>query len=215
MRSRRPKVLHAIGGRSLVEHAVSAARGTRPDHLVVVVRHHRDLVAEHVTSLDPDVLVADQDEVPGTGRAVECALDRLPDDLDGTVLVTYGDVPLLTSETLLALLESHTSGGGRGHPRHGQPGRPHRLRTGPAGTGRRRHRHRRAEGRHPGAALDRRGELRPVRVRPACPSRGARRGRHATTPRESGTSPTSSGSPTPEGSPCRPIRWTTSGRPRA
>src|SRR6478735_8066979 len=108
MRSRRPKVLHAIGGRSLVEHAVSAARGTKPDHLVVVVRHHRDLVAEHVMSLDPDVLVADQDEVPGTGRAVECAVERLPDDLDGTVLVTHGDVPLLTSETLLALLESHT-----------------------------------------------------------------------------------------------------------
>jgi bifunctional UDP-N-acetylglucosamine pyrophosphorylase/glucosamine-1-phosphate N-acetyltransferase len=109
MRSRRPKVLHTIGGRSLVEHAVSAARGTHPDHLVVVVRHHRDLVAEHVTDLDPDVLVADQDEVPGTGRAVECALDRLPPDLDGTVLVTYGDVPLLTAETLLALLEGHAA----------------------------------------------------------------------------------------------------------
>ena len=72
---------------------MSAARGTHPDHLVVVVRHHRDLVAEHVTDLDPDVLVADQDEVPGTGRAVECGLDRLPADLEGTVLVTYGDVP--------------------------------------------------------------------------------------------------------------------------
>ena len=109
MRSRRPKVLHAIGGRSLVEHAMSAARGTHPDHLVVVVRHHRDLVAEHVTDLDPDVLVADQDEVPGTGRAVECGLDRLPADLEGTVLVTYGDVPLLASETLVALLEAHAS----------------------------------------------------------------------------------------------------------
>ncbi len=109
MRSRRPKVLHAIGGRSLLEHAVSAARGIRPEHLVVVVRHHRDLVAEHVTSLDPDVLVADQDEVPGTGRAVECALERLPQDLAGTVLVTYGDVPLLTAETLFRLLEAHAA----------------------------------------------------------------------------------------------------------
>jgi bifunctional UDP-N-acetylglucosamine pyrophosphorylase/glucosamine-1-phosphate N-acetyltransferase len=109
MRSRRPKVLHSIGGRSLVEHAVAAARGTHPDHLVVVVRHHRDLVAEHVAQLDPDVLVADQDDVPGTGRAVECALADLPTDLDGTVLVTYGDVPLLTSETLLDLLEAHTA----------------------------------------------------------------------------------------------------------
>ena len=109
MRSRRPKVLHTIGGRSLVEHAVAAARGTHPDHLVVVVRHHRDLVAEHVARLDPDVLVADQDDVPGTGRAVECALAGLPADLKGTVLVTYGDVPLLTSETLLGLLDAHAA----------------------------------------------------------------------------------------------------------
>jgi bifunctional UDP-N-acetylglucosamine pyrophosphorylase/glucosamine-1-phosphate N-acetyltransferase len=109
MRSRRPKVLHTIGGRSLVEHAVAAARGTHPDHLVVVARHQRDLVAEHVAQLDPDVVVADQDEVPGTGRAVECALAVLPAELEGTVLVTYGDVPLLTSETLLDLLEAHTA----------------------------------------------------------------------------------------------------------
>jgi len=109
MRSRRPKVLHTIGGRSLVEHAVAAARGTHPDHLVVVVRHQRDLVAEHVSGLDPDALVADQDDVPGTGRAVECGLAALPDDLEGTVLVTYGDVPLLTAQTLTGLLEAHVT----------------------------------------------------------------------------------------------------------
>jgi len=111
MRSRRPKVLHLIGGRSLLEHALSAARGTAPQHLVVVVRHGRGLVVEHVTALDSEVLVAEQNEVPGTGRAVECALDRLPADLAGHVLVTYGDVPLLTSETLSELLEGHTAAG--------------------------------------------------------------------------------------------------------
>ncbi len=107
MRSRIPKVLHTIGGRSLIEHAVAAARGTRPDHLVVVVRHDRDRVAEHVRGLDPDVLIADQDEVPGTGRAAECGLSPLPDDLQGTVLVTYGDVPLLSTQTLLDLVGAH------------------------------------------------------------------------------------------------------------
>lgn len=107
MRSRIPKVLHTIGGRSLVEHAVSAARGVGPEHLVVVVRHERDLVAQHLEAVDPDVVIADQDEVPGTGRAVECGLGVLPDDLDGTVLVTYGDVPLLTADTLLGLVAAH------------------------------------------------------------------------------------------------------------
>ena len=111
---------------------MSAARGTHPDHLVVVVRHHRDLVAEHVTDLDPDVLVADQDEVPGTGRAVECGLDRLPADLEGTVLVTYGDVPLLTSETLVALLEAHASRSVAVTVVTASLGRPHGLRPRPA-----------------------------------------------------------------------------------
>ena len=44
---------------------------------------------------------------PGTGRATECALTQLPADLDGTVVVTYGDVPLLTTETITGLVEVH------------------------------------------------------------------------------------------------------------
>ncbi|WP_109473334.1 bifunctional UDP-N-acetylglucosamine diphosphorylase/glucosamine-1-phosphate N-acetyltransferase GlmU [Ornithinimicrobium cavernae] len=111
MKSRTPKVLHPIAGRSLVGHAIHAARGTRPEHLAVVVRHRRDLVAPHVAETDPEALIADQDEVKGTGRAVECGLEVLPPDLTGTVLVTYGDVPLLTTETLLALTADHEASG--------------------------------------------------------------------------------------------------------
>ena len=85
MKSTTPKVLHTIGGRSLVAHAIRAARGTSPQHLAVVVRHERDRVAEHVRQVDPEAVVADQDDVKGTGRAVECALDALPADLSGTV----------------------------------------------------------------------------------------------------------------------------------
>jgi len=107
MRSATPKVLHAIGGRSLLGHAVAAARALRPAHLVVVVRHERDRVAEHVAACDPAALVADQDDVKGTGRAVACGLAVLPDDLAGTVVVTYGDVPLLSAPTLEALVEAH------------------------------------------------------------------------------------------------------------
>lgn len=109
MRSRRPKVLHTIGGRSLVGHAIAAARGTDPHHLVVVVGHERALVAEHVAGLDATAVVANQDDVKGTGRAVECGLAALPHDLVGTVVVTYADVPLLRSETLLDLLAAHTA----------------------------------------------------------------------------------------------------------
>jgi bifunctional UDP-N-acetylglucosamine pyrophosphorylase/glucosamine-1-phosphate N-acetyltransferase len=107
MKSSVPKVLHRIGGRTLVGHAIAAARAVAPEHLAVVVRHERDLVAAHVAEVDPQAVIADQDEVKGTGRATECALDALPEGLRGTVLVTYGDVPLLAAETLADLIDEH------------------------------------------------------------------------------------------------------------
>jgi len=109
MRSATPKVLHAIGGRTLLGHAIAAARGIDPKHLAIVIRHERDLVAAHIAAVDPDAVIADQDDIKGTGRATECALDALPADLEGTVLVTYGDVPLLAAETLSRLLEAHNA----------------------------------------------------------------------------------------------------------
>ena len=109
MKSRTPKILHEIGGRSLVGHALHAARTIRPQELALVVRHERDLVAAHIAAVDPGALIVDQDEVPGTGRAVEAALEALDarGPLSGTVVVTYGDVPLLTGELLGQLVASH------------------------------------------------------------------------------------------------------------
>jgi bifunctional UDP-N-acetylglucosamine pyrophosphorylase / glucosamine-1-phosphate N-acetyltransferase len=116
MRSATPKVLHRIGGRSLLGHAVAAARALDPAHLVVVVRHERDQVAPHVAQIDPAALVADQDEIKGTGRAVACGLAALEaggaKPLSGTVVVTYGDVPLLAPQTLQALVDRHEGDGG-------------------------------------------------------------------------------------------------------
>ncbi len=111
MKSSTPKVLHRIGGRSLLGHVLSATRALQPEHLVVVVHHDRDRVAEHATQLDPDVVVADQDEVTGTGRAAQCGLAALPADLTGTVVVTCGDVPLQSATTLQALLDVHSAAG--------------------------------------------------------------------------------------------------------
>lgn len=111
MKSATPKVLHRIGGLSLVGHAIRAARATGADHVGVVVRHGRDRVVEVCTTLDTGLVIAEQDEVKGTGRAVECGLDALPADLSGTVLVTYGDVPLLTGETLVELTAAHVETG--------------------------------------------------------------------------------------------------------
>ncbi len=111
MKSNLPKVLHTIGGRSLLGHVIAAAQSTDPEHVVVVVRHDRDAVAEHALELDPALIVADQDEVAGTGRAAWCAMGALPEDLTGPVLVLAADVPLLNPETLDALLAQHAPGG--------------------------------------------------------------------------------------------------------
>lgn len=109
MKSETPKVMHPIGGRSMVEHAIAAAQDLRPQRLAVVVRHQRDKVAAHVTAFDPSVTIVDQDDVPGTGRAVEVGLLGLDESatVEGTVVVTYGDVPLLRSETLKELIAVH------------------------------------------------------------------------------------------------------------
>ncbi|EIC07158.1 Bifunctional protein glmU [Microbacterium laevaniformans OR221] len=108
MRSSLPKVLHRIGGRPLVGHVLDTARDLSPAHVLVVVRHERDLVADAVTGISPEVVVVDQDEIPGTGRAVEVALDAVPDFV-GDVLVLSGDVPLLDADTLSTLIRDHRS----------------------------------------------------------------------------------------------------------
>jgi bifunctional UDP-N-acetylglucosamine pyrophosphorylase/glucosamine-1-phosphate N-acetyltransferase len=123
MKSRTPKVLHAIGGRSLIGHAVAAAETLEPERLVVVLRHERDRVAAHLAEIAPSALVADQDEIKGTGRAVQCAMAVLDaaeqargagpgaggGELHGAVVVLAGDVPLLDGVTLAALHEAHVA----------------------------------------------------------------------------------------------------------
>ena len=111
MKSSTPKILHTLGGRSMVGHALDTAHALEPDRLVVVVRHQRDRVASHVLDHAPDVSIVDQDEIPGTGRAVQVGLEAMDDLTEGTVLVTYGDVPLLTPELLTELIERHESEG--------------------------------------------------------------------------------------------------------
>jgi bifunctional UDP-N-acetylglucosamine pyrophosphorylase/glucosamine-1-phosphate N-acetyltransferase len=114
MRSATPKVLHTLCGRSMVGHAVAAARGLEPEHLVVVVGHGREQVVEHLAAIDPAIRPVVQDVQRGTGHAVQVAMDALAQDigeLDGTVVVTYADTPLLTAETLAGLTAAHREAG--------------------------------------------------------------------------------------------------------
>jgi bifunctional UDP-N-acetylglucosamine pyrophosphorylase/glucosamine-1-phosphate N-acetyltransferase len=111
MKSRTPKVLHEICGRSLVGHVVSAAQELTPEQLVVVVGHARDLVEGHLSTAYEGVRTAFQAEQNGTGHAVRTALQELGGTPDGTVVVVCGDTPLLSVDTLRALTETHHTGG--------------------------------------------------------------------------------------------------------
>ena len=107
MKSSLPKVLHPLGGRTLVGHVLDTAATLDAGHVLAVVRFERDRIVEALQAEQSPVQVVDQDDVPGTGRAVAQAIDALPADFAGDVLVLSGDVPLLDNETLSALLSEH------------------------------------------------------------------------------------------------------------
>ncbi len=111
MRSAKPKVLHELAGVPLIGHVLATARELDAAHTLAVVRHDRDAVAAAIAEHEPSAVIVDQDELPGTGRAVEVALDALPESFDGCVVVLSADVPLLDAATVQALLDAHRLAG--------------------------------------------------------------------------------------------------------
>ncbi|UOO81923.1 bifunctional UDP-N-acetylglucosamine diphosphorylase/glucosamine-1-phosphate N-acetyltransferase GlmU [Uruburuella testudinis] len=101
MYSKLPKVLHEIGGETMVARVIDTAQSLNPQHTIVVIGHGKDQVLERVQR---DVVWVEQTEQLGTGHAVKTALPQLPSE--GRTLVLYGDVPLIDTATLQALLEA-------------------------------------------------------------------------------------------------------------
>ncbi len=106
MKSSKSKLLHEVSGKTLLHYAVSAGAALDPSHLVVVVGKYREQVVEELGQLSASVTTALQEEQLGTGHAVMCGL-REVGDLTGEVVVTYGDVPMLTGDTLRQLVAVH------------------------------------------------------------------------------------------------------------
>lgn len=94
MKSPLPKVLHRVGHRAMLDHAIDAAEALGCERIVVVVGNHSPEVRAHVETRLGAAAVAVQDPPLGTGHAVLAARDALA-GFDGEVVVTYGDVPLL------------------------------------------------------------------------------------------------------------------------
>nr|WP_040584896.1 bifunctional UDP-N-acetylglucosamine diphosphorylase/glucosamine-1-phosphate N-acetyltransferase GlmU [Segniliparus rugosus] len=123
MRSKIPKPLHRIAGRSMLEHAVRAAAALEPAHLAVVVSPQGERVAEEAARVGGLVgvpaSIAIQPVPDGTGGAAEAGLAAIPPDPDGkpfggTVLVIYSDFPMLDGATLGRFLASHHESGAEG-----------------------------------------------------------------------------------------------------
>lgn len=101
MRSSRPKVLADLAGRPLIAHVLDRCAGLEPERVRVVLGHGADAVR---AVLPGSIEVCIQPEQRGTGDAVACALDGIPDD--DLVLVLNGDVPLVQPESMRALVEA-------------------------------------------------------------------------------------------------------------
>jgi bifunctional UDP-N-acetylglucosamine pyrophosphorylase/glucosamine-1-phosphate N-acetyltransferase len=101
MRSALPKVLHKLGGVPLLQHVIRTARQLNPDGIHVVYGHGGEQVREVLAGENVDWVL--QDRQLGTGHAVELAMSRVSDA--DTVLVLYGDVPLIRAATLSGLIE--------------------------------------------------------------------------------------------------------------
>ena len=111
MKSTTPKVLHALGGRTMLGHVLHAAEALEPEHLLVVVGHAREQVTAWLTGQPTSTARAVvQETQDGTGHAVRVALDTIA-HVEGTVVVVPGDAPLLTAATLQQLLDTHEQAG--------------------------------------------------------------------------------------------------------
>lgn len=105
MKSHLPKVLHCLGGKSLLERIVRSVEPLSPSRRIAIVGYKAQEVKVAMEQI-PDLEFVEQTQQLGTGHAIQQLLPYL-EGYDGDLLVLNGDVPLLRSETLKDLLETH------------------------------------------------------------------------------------------------------------
>jgi bifunctional UDP-N-acetylglucosamine pyrophosphorylase/glucosamine-1-phosphate N-acetyltransferase len=109
MKSALPKVLHEVGGLSMLGHTIAAAKALAPQRLAVVVGDHGPEVGKAARAIDVGVALAVQAPPRGTGDAVRVALPAL-EGFEGAALVLYADTPLVRPATMQALAAAVAKG---------------------------------------------------------------------------------------------------------
>jgi bifunctional UDP-N-acetylglucosamine pyrophosphorylase/glucosamine-1-phosphate N-acetyltransferase len=111
MRSERAKVLHELGGEPMLARVLRTIVKLGPRPLVVVAGHEAEEVKAAARAAlgdgDPALTFALQPTQRGTGDAARCGLAAIDANFKGDVLITYGDLPMVTAATLGAFLEAH------------------------------------------------------------------------------------------------------------
>ncbi|WP_375468858.1 bifunctional UDP-N-acetylglucosamine diphosphorylase/glucosamine-1-phosphate N-acetyltransferase GlmU [uncultured Nostoc sp.] len=105
MKSRLPKVLHSLGGRSLVERVLESVEPLSPSRRIVIVGYQSEEVQAAMHSI-PSLEFVEQTVQLGTGHAIQQLLPHL-EDYTGDLLILNGDLPLIRSETLKQMLQTH------------------------------------------------------------------------------------------------------------
>ncbi|WP_422113789.1 bifunctional UDP-N-acetylglucosamine diphosphorylase/glucosamine-1-phosphate N-acetyltransferase GlmU [Gardnerella sp. DNF00622A] len=117
MRSTTPKVLHPFAGKTFLNRVMDAMAGVNPKELAVVVHAQAQRVSAAAQSYNNAVRIVNQDDKPGTGRAVQCAMRDLNEAskqecgsaLKGSVVIAASDMPLLDTQTLQSLIDFHNN----------------------------------------------------------------------------------------------------------
>lgn len=105
MKSTKAKVLHEILGKPMILYVVETAKKVAGNDVILVIGNQADEV-KRIVSEKAKVRYAYQDKQLGTGHAVSCALSLIPDYCE-EVVILCGDVPLLTAETVMQLVDDH------------------------------------------------------------------------------------------------------------
>ncbi|HUV50235.1 MAG TPA: NTP transferase domain-containing protein [Anaerolineae bacterium] len=105
MKSDKAKVLHKILGKPMVMYVVQTAKRVVGNNVIMVVGNQADKIRE-IVSENNELIYAIQKDQLGTGHAVLCALPYIPEHIEDVVILC-GDVPLLSSDTVVRLIDDH------------------------------------------------------------------------------------------------------------
>ncbi|QCI17452.1 UDP-N-acetylglucosamine diphosphorylase/glucosamine-1-phosphate N-acetyltransferase [Buchnera aphidicola (Acyrthosiphon lactucae)] len=102
MKSNYPKVLHYLGGKTILEHVIQTAQSIKPKKIIIVYNSQKKIIFSNIHNIPIEWVI--QKKPQGTGQAILLATEKISDNKN--ILVLYGDVPLISIESIQKLKKS-------------------------------------------------------------------------------------------------------------